>query len=440
MLYSAMTCISINKLFLFLILLANITGKAQDTIYHISGKIVDDKTNKPINFAILTDFKTNISFQSKEDGSFEKLTKDKTVILIVSKLGYESQTVKVNHTTIFPITVSLKTRSHDLSEIVITANEPVKRLIDNTFYVLDYQFTNDHILLLGEMNNQHIVKLIDLNGKEISRLSLNKNKYESIFKDCFGNLHLVGKFHTNQLYFVDSKINLLDDVRRPLFDSVLVPCILSNSENIYFETLLNKKQTKTFFVINKATKEKSGLGIFSDEFKIKMMKNDVAFMEAKYGNTGNNTMGDITADELRAIRRKEDDVEFAARIIFTDAYIPILINNDTITIFNHPNSLIHQYSLNNTELSLHVMEYNHYKNWKPLVISDEIQHKYYTTYLHDGIITLGEINLKNGKIEKRFKLTHTFPKNIKIKDGVVYYLYRLRDSDDKMAIYAHQIK
>lgn len=440
-LHFTMHFFSIYKLYLFLFLFSAFNSNAQDSTSIISVKIIDFDTKKPIDHAIITDFKTNLSFQTNEHGYFEKTTTEKVIILIISKLGYESQTVKINQFTKFPLSISMKVRTLDLSEVYIIAEKPVKRLVDNSFYILDYLFMEDNILLLGEMNDKQMAKLIDLNGKEICRLSLKEEHYESVFKDCFNNIHLVGKFHTNQIYFANSSLHVLDNIRRGLFDSLLVPCILNNNDHLYFETFLNKKQTKTFFVINKITKEKSGLGIFSDEFKMNMMKNEGVLLAAKYGTIDEkNTMGGVSADDLRASRRKEDDINFAARIIYTDAYIPILLNNDTITVFNHPNSLIHQYSINNTELNLHIMEYNHYKNWKPLVISDEIKHKFYTTYLHDGIISLGEINLKNGKINKRFKLTHTFPKNIKVRNGIVYYLYRLRDSEDKMAIYSHQIQ
>ncbi|MES2515291.1 MAG: carboxypeptidase-like regulatory domain-containing protein [Bacteroidota bacterium] len=436
-----MQTISIKLLFLIFFTCATLTGKAQDSTKLIQGRVIDVVTKQPVSFAVITDYETNLSFQTNEQGYFEKSTNKKVVILIVTKLGYESQTIKVNRLTQFPLTIPMKIRTLDLSEVAIIANKPVKRLVDNSFYILDYQFTGDNIILLGEMDDRQMAKLIDLNGKEICRLWLKDRKYESVFKDCFGNIHLLSKFYTSQMYVANSTLNLLEDVRRGRFDSLLVPCILDNNDNLYFEELMDKKQTKTFYVINKLTKKASGIGVFSDEFKIEMLKNEGAFLAGKYGMVDEkNTMGGVSADDLRASRRKEDDINFAARVIYTDAYIPILLNNDTITVFNHPNGLIHQYSTNNTEVDLQIMEYNQYKNWKPLVISDEIKHKYYTTYLHDGIITLGEINVKNGKINRRFKLTHTFPKNIKVKNGIVYYLYRLKDSEDKMSIYSHAIE
>ncbi|MBC7693927.1 MAG: carboxypeptidase-like regulatory domain-containing protein [Burkholderiales bacterium] len=367
---------------MLVLLYAGLSTNAQDSLRKISGKIIDVVTKQPISFAVVTDFETNLSFQTNEQGYFEKSTNKKVVILIITKLGYESQTVKINQLTKLPLTITMKIRTVDLSEVSIVADKPVKRLVDNSFYILDYQFTDNNIILLGEMDHKQRVKLIELNGKEICRLWLKNKKYESVFKDCFNNIHLVSKFYTSQVYFDNLKLNLLDSVRRSLFDSLLVPCILDNNDNLYFESLLDKKQTKTFFVINKLTKKASGIGIFSDEFKIKMLKNEAAFLVSKYGQIDEkNTMEDVSAGDLKASRKKEDDINFAARVIYTDAYIPILLNNDTITVFNHPNGLIHQYSTNNIEVDLQIMEYSHYKNWKPLVISDEIKHKYYTTYL-----------------------------------------------------------
>lgn len=415
-------------------------GKAQDSITTISGKVIDFKTKEPVSFVIVNDLQTNKTVQTDLKGEFQISYKSKASVLIISKLGYETQTVNISGTTKLPLLINLKNRVLELPEVMISDNKTTKRLVNNSFYVLDYQFLNNSILLLGETNDKNILKLIDKNGKELKKLALDSIKSETLFKDCFDNIHVLTENNSFQVYINLNGIHLLDKVRRRLFDSLLHPCILNTTENLYFENTLNKGQTKTFFVINKTTKQKSGLGIFSDEFKISMAKNEADYMRMKYGYTDeNNTMGGVSADDLRASRRKSDDIEFARRVIFSSAYIPFLYNNDTITVFDHPNDLIHRYLLNNTEISLQSMEYHHYKNWKPQVISDDITHKYYTTYLHDGIIILGEINLATGKIVKRFSLKHTFPKNIKVKDGVVYYLYRLRDSGDKMALYAYSI-
>ena len=86
------------------------------------------------------------------------------------------------------------------------------------------------------------------------------------------------------------------------------------------------------------------------------------------------------------------------------------------------------------------MDYNHFRQWKPLVLFDAARNLFYTTYLKDGITTIGEINMATGKINKRFTLSHAFAKNIKIDKGIVYYLYRLKFTDDKMALYAHQLE
>lgn len=412
---------------------------AQDSLKTISGKIIDLTTKEPIDFVIVNDLNTNKTIQSNHKGEFEINGVNKKTILVFSKLGYQTQAVSVYPTTKLPLIVNLKIQSKDLSEVVITAAKSTKRLVKNSFYVSDYQFIANNILLLGEINDKTVLKLINKDGKELQRLTVNNFKSDTLVKDCFNNIHLLTENNTIQVFINNNNINLLDNVRRSLFDSLLRPCILNTNDNLYFQHIYNQGQMKTIFVINKTTKQKSDFGIFSDAFKMDMLKNEESFMYQKYGYTADNTMGELSPDDLRASRRKEDDINFAKKFIYTAAYIPIILNNDTITVFDHPNDLIHRYSLNNTEVNLETMEYHHYKNWKPQIIGDEFQHKFYTTYLHDGIVTMGEINLATGKINKRFKLQHPFPKNIKVENGVVYYLYRLKDTEDRTALYALEI-
>ena len=44
--------------------------------------------------------------------------------------------------------------------------------------------------------------------------------------------------------------------------------------------------------------------------------------------------------------------------------------------------------------------------------------------LTDGIVTLKEIDLNNGKVKREIRLTdHRFPQNIQVYNGEVYYLF-----------------
>lgn len=430
------------RYFVFILLLFFVVcGYGQDTLKNISGKIIDFKTKEPISFVIINVLFENSATESSYNGNFKLNYRSNNPIIVIRKLGYETLTINLNSSVKSPLVIHLKTQSKDLSEIAVTANKTAKRLVDNTFYVTDYQFINDKILLFGDVNEKKQLRLITTNGDALHNYKLNNELYNATFKDCFGNIHLINDMVSTQIYITNNTIGALDDIRRSLFDSLLSSCILNTDECFYFENIFNKGQTKRIFSIEKSTKQLHDLGLYSDGSMIKMLINENEFMDSKYGNSGKSEMDDLSADELKAMRRKADDMIFFNTVILKDAYIPVYADNDTIYIFDHPNNLIHSYSLNNNmPLQLKTMEYNHFKKWKPLVIFDEVKNKFYTTYLQDGIITIGEINMLNGKINKRFTLKHTFPKNIKINNGVVYYLYRVKFTSDKMALYSYPVE
>lgn len=409
----------------------------QDSLKNISGRIIDFKTKEPIGFVIVQVLFENNITQSSISGNFKVSIKSKEPILVIRKLGYETLTIQLDSSLKSPLLINLKTQSKDLSEVIVSASKPTTRLVDNTFYVADYQFIHNAIILLGDINEVQYLRLITKEGKLLNSCKLTRHTYRSVFKDCLGNIHVIGDFSSTQIYIDNAKIGLLDDIRLSLFDSLLRPCILDKENNFYFENCYDQGQTKRVFAINKTTKQQYDFGTYSNDAMIAMIADE----RRQSGGSGKNEMEDLTADELRDMRRKEDRRNFFNTIIATKAYIPVFACSDTIYIFNHPNNLIHGYSLkSNDALQIKTMEYNHFKHWKPMVIFDEAANKFYTTYLNDGIITIGEINMATGKINKRFTIKHTFPKNIKIDNGIVYYLYRLKFTDDKMALYAHQLE
>lgn len=413
----------------------------QDSLKSISGKIIDFKTKEPVGFVIIQVLSENAYAQSRLNGSFNIHYKGKSPVIVIRKLGYETLTLNIDSSVRLPLLIHLKGQSKDLSEVVVSANKAVKRLVDNTFYVSDYQLLHERILLLGDINEIPYLRLITKDGEVLHSSKLARHSYKNLFKDCFGNVHVLGDFTSTQVYIAGNQIGLLDEIRLGLFDSLLRPCILDKENNLYFEANSNQGQTKSVYAINKKTREAYDYGTYSNESMIAMIADENSHSNAKYGNSGKNEMEDVTADELRNMRRKEQDRIFFNTIIATKSYIPVFAGDDTLFIFDHPNNLIHSYLLqSNKALHVKTMGYNHFKQWKPLVLFDEARNLFYTTYLSDGIVTIGEINMATGKINKRFTISHTFPKTIKIDNGIVYYLYRVKFTDDKMALYAHRLE
>lgn len=427
------------KIALFALVISLCRGSwlyGQDSLKPISGKIIDFQTKEPVGSVIVQVLFENSITQSSISGHFKLSSKNREPILVIRKLGYETLTLQLDSSVKLPLLIHLKIQSKDLSEVVVSANKAATRLVDHSFYVSDYQFIPDAILVLGDVNETQYLRLITRDGKLLNSCKLTRHTYKSLFKDCLGNIHVIGDVASTQIYIDHHTIGLLDDIRLSLFDSLLRPCILDKENNFYFENCYNQGQTKRVFAINKTTKQHYDFGTYSNDAMMTMIADE----QRTQAGSGKNEMEELTADELRAMRRQEDRRNFFRTIIATDAYIPVFACLDTIYILNHPNNLIHRYCLkNNGALPVKTMEYHHFRHWKPMVIFDEAAHQFYTKYLKNGIITIGEINMTTGKINRRFALRHPFPKNIKIDQGMVYYLYRLKFTDDKMALYAQAL-
>ena len=77
-----------------------------------------------------------------------------------------------------------------------------------------------------------------------------------------------------------------------------------------------------------------------------------------------------------------------------------------------------------------------------LMTDDAVQGKCYGQFITDGMVTLKEINLKNGNVGESYKLDrHYFPAKIQVYDGYVYYLFldSRKQNGDKRSLYRLKI-
>lgn len=111
----------ISKQILFLLILLGLTINAQQIT--VSGKVVDAKTNNPLSFANIRVSGTTLGTATNSDGLFELRLDSSDVTLIVSYIGFYSDTVNLKQTGYKNITVSLNSTDIELSEVVIKPGE-----------------------------------------------------------------------------------------------------------------------------------------------------------------------------------------------------------------------------------------------------------------------------------------------------------------------------
>ncbi|HOL74555.1 MAG TPA: carboxypeptidase-like regulatory domain-containing protein, partial [Bacteroidales bacterium] len=112
-----------QKILLIIMLIFNISLSSQITI---NGKVIDRDSQKPLSFANIKIAGTFLGTVSGNDGSFSLQVKSLPVTLIISFIGYQTDTIVVNENQF--LTIYLAPKSILTDEITVTAI----RLDDNS--------------------------------------------------------------------------------------------------------------------------------------------------------------------------------------------------------------------------------------------------------------------------------------------------------------------
>ena len=112
-----------QKILLIIMLIFNISLSSQITI---NGKVIDRDSQKPLSFANIKIADTFLGTVSGNDGSFSLQVKSLPVTLIISFIGYQTDTIVVNENQF--LTIYLAPKSILTDEITVTAI----RLDDNS--------------------------------------------------------------------------------------------------------------------------------------------------------------------------------------------------------------------------------------------------------------------------------------------------------------------
>ena len=83
-------------------------------------------------------------------------------------------------------------------------------------------------------------------------------------------------------------------------------------------------------------------------------------------------------------------------------------------------------------------------SWDEKLIVDDATGQCYAQFSSDGIVTLKEIDLNDGKVKREIRLTkHSFPQNVQVYNGEVYYLFLNKTQTagrDKRSLYKMRLE
>lgn len=189
---------------LFTILSANMYS--QTTTVH--GVVRDSVTNEPIEYATVRFDGTSIGKLTDDDGKFTISNTSGTQTLIVSLMGYDTKTIKIQARQVSKIDVKLKATGVQLGEVVVRKTKERYSKKDNPAVEL--------IKKVIEHKHDYLITSKDYyNNNEYDRILFALNEYDSA-KGLLKKMKFFSKYADSSL--IDSKAILPFSVRETMSD------------------------------------------------------------------------------------------------------------------------------------------------------------------------------------------------------------------------------
>lgn len=405
----------LRSLFLILLFLFPMLSTAQNDSLRI-GRVLDAGTGEALAKAKVTILPSRKVLYSDDEGRFTLKINSNNQRLVVSRLGYSSQTLPLNRLDqdimvfLVPDPVSLPTEVISAERIVLAFKEKKK-------HVYDFDFLGEDLLLLikEKGKKEPVLALVDGDGEILYRHAGLPERGGAIYRDAFGKRHVLSRNFAFQVTDDGEELLVYQDSLKH-FDTWVRPCIGKVGDFLYFEKNVND-YLKAFFYYDRALKEYSPFAYVSGDKELAEIMDERIYNEKK--------LNTAATDPIRAAFQESLDKAYAEHVIYPPLHASLRILRGKVRIFDHSAGRILTFNADGSpSLEPVFFDYHSQKGWAKKVISDEEQEQAYTWFLKNGVPRLYRINLNTGKLEGGWDLEKRFVDKIRIRDGWAYFLYR----------------
>lgn len=440
-----------------------IFGLAQTTSFSITGFIYDDYTGEPVENVNISVSGENFGTTTGPLGKFRIKIDKLPFTLEFSHINFENKSIQYEHIPLQDLVIKLSSRAEQLSEITITSQKIDIIYEDEEYSVLDYELTDEGVLLLIFKNRLSRSELLYINyeGKEIAKLRVLPLKPLMLFKDCLDKTNILSKDYIRQVHFGDDKIELYKPVKIEHYKKIMGDCQFLLNDKLYFAVSSYYDLIKDYYYIDTADKSRHNFASVYDYSKMNFLENNpdnLLYVDGMGGPLDINNLRGLPGDAaiLNTIRNSNVTLRFNKMAYYSEIYAPVFSLGDSICIFNHPQDKILFYGLNDSLISQVEIDYHKVgkktemgtffhafakpNKWLEEVYVDQQQHKAYTMFQNlSGTRDFKEINLAAGEVT--FIMTIPFPyvQKIKIKDGSLFFVYKDWGVNPQKKLYRQKI-
>ena len=308
------------------------------------------------------------------------------------------------------LTVKMKTKSHELLEVEVTANAPHIAFDNPVMTVLDYTIREDGIYMIVYRRRNSTLLHLSFDMDTLHEMPIS-SRYKYITKDAFGDIHAINDYQASQVGFMELDngkkmlMNFYHSMpRKEFYDKYST--IVAASDSIFV--------TGRYFYYNKE------MGYYCN-----ILGSDKEPYLLHY------IVDEEGRDDISLMIRTKTGIDFWAT---TRIYNPLYAIDNKFYLFAYTDHETIVFDAVGNELERYPLTFHEYRKWngkmeldrrwKQKMLYDAARKEFYTFFVNDGIYTLKRIDMKTGTATSVMDLSgYPFAQNMRIHDGVLYFIY-----------------
>ena len=316
-----------------------------------------------------------------------------------------------------PVNISIKTKSHELHEVEVTANAPHIAFDNPVMSVLDYVIADDGIYLLAYRRRNSALLHLSFEMDTLHELKIS-SEYKNVFKDFYGFVHVVGDTKACQVSFTGfsegqkKEMYLFPPIPVSRFYDLYGPIITASDSVVITGRYAFYGLEQYYYCVTPTADTMYLLHHIVDEER----RDDLLQMMGRGG------LDKFTTHML------------ALHPILNYIFNPIFGIDNKFYLFAYTDCETIVFDAVGNELERHPLTFHMRKKWngktetdkrwKKKMMADEARKEFYSYFVNDGLYTLMHIDMEAGTATTVMDLSgYPFAEMMRVHDGVLYFLY-----------------
>ena len=308
------------------------------------------------------------------------------------------------------LTIKMKTKSHELLEVEVTANAPHIAFDNPEMTVIDYTLREDGIYMIVYRRRHCSLLHLSFDMDTLHEMPIS-SRYKYLTKDAFGDIYAINDYQASQVGFIEygngkkGQMNFYHSMPRKTFYDKF-STIVAASDSVFI--------TGRYFYYNKE------MGYYRNWLGSDKEQELLHYIVDEEGR-----------DDISLMIRTKRGIDYWAtgRI-----YNPIYAIDNKFYLFAYTDHETIVFDAMGNELERYPLTFHEYRKWngkmepdrrwKQKMMYDMARKEFYTFFVNDGIYTLKRIDLKTGTATAVMDLNrYPFAQNMRIHDGILYFIY-----------------